>query len=257
MNNNSESWLEGLRILVADDDELIRNLLVRILTKANHRPHAIQRGSDVLSEITGGRYDLAILDVHMPGVGAVEIAKQYRNSGERRTPIIALTADITLETETKCRVAGIDTLLTKPVHRKELLLAIDRVMAGNHIRGTAVPDNGDKDSCLDESQLADLEKLGSSNEFAKAIVEKFLTHAFETAAQIEHAVRENHWQTARELAHKLSGCAGTVGASGVKEVCNRLYAASSLNAQSVSELRPAITTVASLLKDKYDLKITL
>lgn len=212
--------METTRILIADDDELIRNLLVRILTRANYHTYAVATGEKALSALAAQEYDLAILDVRMPDIGAIEIAYKYQNSREPRPPIIALTADATAETGINCTLAGIDARLTKPIFAKDLLTAINDVINKKKISVYAKNDWAKSPDLLDENKLAQIDEAGG---FRKNLLRKFLVHAENLITQIEYSLEVKNVQDTNELIHQLAGCAGTIGARAIEQLCRDEY----------------------------------
>jgi DNA-binding response OmpR family regulator len=81
------------RILVADDDRDIRELVVARLKLSGHEVVAVADGSTVLDLLRTGGIDLALLDVSMPGSSGVDICREVRaDPGLRRLPVILLSA---------------------------------------------------------------------------------------------------------------------------------------------------------------------
>ena len=123
----------GLTILVAEDNDINALLARNLLLKLGHRPVMATNGSDavttcVAASTVGSPFDFVLMDVHMPGMSGIEAVERIRaaerSGGARRTPIIALTADAFSETHDKCRAAGMDGFLTKPLDRDDLVAAL-------------------------------------------------------------------------------------------------------------------------------------
>jgi two-component system, sensor histidine kinase RpfC len=124
----------GLRILIADDDELIRHLLVRTLERAGHSAHGVADGGEALAALQRDVYDLAILDLRMPGTNAIEITKICRDAVRGSLPVLVLTADASTEVKARCLAAGAAGVLNKPVEAPELLREIGRAVAARAAR---------------------------------------------------------------------------------------------------------------------------
>jgi CheY-like chemotaxis protein len=84
-------------------------------------------------ETTDGRFDLVLMDVHMPGSDGITATRHIRKleaeRGTRRTPIIALTANALDEDRDACLAAGMDGFLTKPLDRERLAAALEMASA--------------------------------------------------------------------------------------------------------------------------------
>lgn len=116
-----------LRILVAEDVAASRLLLTAVLERAGHLPSTAVDGTSALEALRAGRFDMALLDLHMPSLGGLGVAKAVRAlEGEAsRIPLIALTADPADQMEESCRAAGFDSVLRKPFDTPLLLGVID------------------------------------------------------------------------------------------------------------------------------------
>ena len=68
----------GAKILVVDDEEIIRMFLDRVLTDEGHQVDVVDNGTEALEKIRNGRYGLIMLDMKMPGMSGTEVYKQIR-----------------------------------------------------------------------------------------------------------------------------------------------------------------------------------
>lgn len=120
-----------LRILVAEDVAASRLLLTTVLERAGHAVTAAADGPAALAALHGANFDLAVLDLHMPSLGGLGVARAVRAlPGEKsRLPLIALTADAAEQVEESCRAAGFDAVLRKPFETRRLLGLIDGLRA--------------------------------------------------------------------------------------------------------------------------------
>jgi two-component system CheB/CheR fusion protein len=122
-----DDCLSGRRVLVVDDREEIRALVVHYITEAGGRVDVAMNGESAIqaleAAVTGEPFDAVVLDIQMPSVDGYETARRLRAKGFR-TPIIALTAAAMVGDREKCLVAGCDAYLTKPIDRTELLRLI-------------------------------------------------------------------------------------------------------------------------------------
>lgn len=244
-----------LNVLVAEDDELIRDFVVRILASAGHCAHPVDNGDEALAELQKGGYDIAILDVLMPGPGGLEIAERYRGTHEKSIPIVVLTASaIRSSRSDHLASSGVNVLLTKPVTRHELLDTIEKVAAG--ITPAASGDPATRaQGILDQRKLDELVFDDPTGEFRKNFLKKFMSRSIDVVHQIEQAVQEGNQADVYELTHKLAGSAGTAGALAIENACGALRSDMLLpSAQDrVTELKRAVSEVARLLNQKYDI----
>lgn len=109
-----------MRILLAEDEKSMSRALTVILTRNNYSVDAVYNGQDALDYITGGDYDLAILDVMMPGLDGFEVLKRIRAKGVQ-IPVMMLTAKSQVDDKVEGLDLGANDYLTKPFDGKELL----------------------------------------------------------------------------------------------------------------------------------------
>lgn len=120
-----------LRILVAEDVAASRLLLTTVLERAGHAVTTAVDGPAALAALHGASFDVGVLDLHMPKLGGLEVAKAVRalRGEQSRVPLIALTADPAEQLEENCRAAGFDAVLRKPFETRRLLGLIDALRA--------------------------------------------------------------------------------------------------------------------------------
>jgi len=130
INEKQDQNLEGLTILLVEDNEV--NVLVakKFLTKWQANVHNVENGQEALDEITQGgeKYDLILMDLQMPVMDGYTASREIRKVGYQR-PIIALTASALMEVEEKVKNAGMDDYVTKPFNPNDLLAKILRIHA--------------------------------------------------------------------------------------------------------------------------------
>jgi putative two-component system response regulator len=109
------------RILVVDDAEPNRDLLMRLLTKDGYEICTAKDGNEALHRIAHERVDLVVLDVMMPGVNGFEVCREVkRQSSTRLIPVVLITALQDSDSKVRGIDAGADDFITKPFHIHEL-----------------------------------------------------------------------------------------------------------------------------------------
>ena len=101
------------RILVANDEESIRWVLSRALKKKGFKVDLAEDGKQALSMFRSNRYDLAVLDIKMPGLQGLELLKQVQEEFPE-TLVIIMTAESTMENAVNAMKNGAYDYLTKP-----------------------------------------------------------------------------------------------------------------------------------------------
>jgi signal transduction histidine kinase/ActR/RegA family two-component response regulator len=108
---------QRLRLLVAEDNEVNREVLAAMIDGLGQEAHFAQDGREALDAAASQDFDLVLMDLHMPGMDGIEAARAIRalEGGRSRVPIAALTADAFDDTRERCMAAGMDAFLPKPV----------------------------------------------------------------------------------------------------------------------------------------------
>ena len=122
-------------VLVAEDDKQIREALERILKFEGYRPISVGDGAAALEAVIETDPDLIILDVMMPFVDGMSVAKRIRERGDRR-PILMLTARTDISDRVAGLDAGADDYLPKPFELDELLARVRALLR----RANVVPE---------------------------------------------------------------------------------------------------------------------
>jgi CheY-like chemotaxis protein len=117
------------KILIAEDSQASRLLLEVILRKLGHDVVSCENGVEAVAAASCERFDLIILDLHMPVMGGVESVAQMRAMSERvgSKVIIAITADASPEQHKEALEAGMDQVMHKPLDQQMLMSLIDRL----------------------------------------------------------------------------------------------------------------------------------
>ncbi len=118
-----------LHVLVAEDDVVNQMVVVQMLELMDCRVDVANDGRAALARASATDYDLIFMDCHMPVMDGFESTRRIRafeDSGRRRTPIVALTADTLASDRELCRAAGMDDFVTKPVSSTMLAATIER-----------------------------------------------------------------------------------------------------------------------------------
>lgn len=109
-----------MRILVAEDDRDLNQLIVRKLKGAGYSVDSCRDGADALDYLDGAEYDALVLDIMMPKVDGLEVLRKIRTRGWP-LPVLLLTARDSIEDRVTGLDAGADDYLVKPFAFEELL----------------------------------------------------------------------------------------------------------------------------------------
>ncbi len=119
-----------LRILLAEDSPVSRRVVADLLRHQGHDVTAVASGRDAVERSARGGFDLAVMDVQMPGMDGIDATQAVRaaeSATGRHLPIVALTAAATDADRAQCLAAGMDAYLAKPVAPSLLETTIQRL----------------------------------------------------------------------------------------------------------------------------------
>ena len=125
--------MAGGRILMADDAPGNRELVSAILRGLGLEIDTVCDGAEAVQAMQTGAYDLVLMDVHMPvmdGLTATREIRRMQAGTGRRTPILALTANVQADQVARCLDCGMDGHLAKPIQIPELAGALAHWLAG-------------------------------------------------------------------------------------------------------------------------------
>ncbi|HEY2345507.1 MAG TPA: two-component regulator propeller domain-containing protein [Xanthomonadaceae bacterium] len=118
---------QALRLLLVEDDPIVAEVLQGLLRLQGHEVVHAQHGLAALSELDNARFDAALLDLDLPGVNGLDLARLIRARG-MRLPLLAVTARADATAESDARAAGMDGFLRKPVTGELLGEALERLV---------------------------------------------------------------------------------------------------------------------------------
>jgi signal transduction histidine kinase/CheY-like chemotaxis protein len=122
----------GHAILLVEDDALVAQVVRGQLQARGHAVTHAAHALDALAAMQVDAFDIALLDLDLPGIDGVELARLLRSLGHR-LPLLALTARSDPQAEPMALAAGMDGLLRKPIEGARLAHAIERLLDGNSI----------------------------------------------------------------------------------------------------------------------------
>jgi light-regulated signal transduction histidine kinase (bacteriophytochrome)/ActR/RegA family two-component response regulator len=122
----TEADAAGLDILVAEDNDIIRKLISKLLARRGYQADLVCDGRQALEAVQKKSYRLVLMDMMMPEMDGIAATMAIRNlTGlERTVPIVALTANALAGQSEICFAAGMNGFLTKPIQPDELYEAV-------------------------------------------------------------------------------------------------------------------------------------
>jgi len=196
--------LAANRVLVVDDHPINREVLVRQLGTLGVTADSAPDGLAGLQAWQRARYAIVFADVHMPLMDGLEMTAEMRRieaaEDRPRTPIVAVTANAMVGEDERCRAAGMDGYLSKPVSRARLRATLQRWLHGDNAAAPAI----------DRSVLDPW--IGGDEGARRDLLDKFRLSAAESRRDIETAMAAGDLAALAAAAHRLKGSALAVGA---------------------------------------------
>jgi len=120
------------RLLIVDDEESTRLLIARLLSRSlKVEPQLAGTCEQALRFARNYAYDAILLDLLMPGIGGLELLRQIRrSSANMATPVLVVSMLSDRETVERCRDAGADGHVAKPLVERKLAAAVKKLLAG-------------------------------------------------------------------------------------------------------------------------------
>jgi two-component system, sensor histidine kinase and response regulator len=202
-----------LRVLVAEDNPFNQQLVERLLRRTGHDVRVASDGREALAALEQDRFDMMLLDVHMPvcdGFQVIEALRQRERATGGHLPVIALTARATRSDRERCLRAGMDEYLAKPIAAAELVRVMERVMAGAPAAGPEPSARGRPETLLDSATL--LAACDDAPTLLRELIQVFQADTPGVLARIRDAVDQRDASRLREAAHELRGLISTFSA---------------------------------------------
>ncbi|MEA2390532.1 MAG: hypothetical protein QOK31_641 [Solirubrobacteraceae bacterium] len=223
---------DGSLVLLAEDNEINQLVAVRMLEKRGFRVDVAGNGREALEMCRRRRYTAIFMDCHMPELDGYEATAEIRRreGGDRRVPIIALTANTMKGDREKCLEAGMDDYVGKPIDPDALNAAITRSLDGDDGRVS----RDTRPPLLDRSTLDEL--CEGDPEMHQRLISLFAEQSASGVADIGRAIQANDHDALRRDAHHLKGSSASVGALRMAELCERLCQAREVDLPSAGPL---------------------
>ena len=248
-NENEEiisyTEIQGIRILLVEDNYMNQILAKKILNKWNLEYHVTNNGKEAIEKLSENDYDIILMDMHMPEMDGYEATKYIRNNmpfPKSNTPIIAITANAVAGEENKCLAAGMNDYISKPFNKKKLYHKILQLMK------LKPAETNSNETCLKHEKHTDLtflkELAEGSNEFMIGMINSFVTTTPKALNDMENAFAEKKWIELKIIAHTMKSTVDFMGIHSIKETIRTIekYAETETNTGSLPEL---ISTIKS------------
>ena len=224
------------KVLVAEDNPTNRKVIQKILERAGHHCTLAKDGEDALDKIEKKEFDAIILDMNMPGMTGMDVARMYRlmRGNLTRAPIIMFSANVTTEAREESIEAGADEFLPKPIQVNLFLQTLHDLVTEFKLSGppqieavSVVPKSRLKlwhpsEAVLELQNLSDLEKVSKDPKFLDDLIIEFITENKKLLQSLEVALYELKIDEVKVILHAVKGSALSIGAVSLKLMCKRI-----------------------------------
>jgi signal transduction histidine kinase/CheY-like chemotaxis protein len=215
-----------LTILLAEDNRVNQQLMVRALSRAGHDVTIAENGQVAVECLEKEAFEVVLMDVQMPVLDGLEATRRIRQSQSarvRETPIVALTAHAMQGDRDKCLAAGMNSYATKPIRFEDL----DRIMVELTNKPTLPTEEIDPEE-IESTNAATaplyqpssvllhddlLERVDHDREFLNSIIDVFRDDVPKYFSRLESGLSQQDADLLTEAAHALKGTSANMGGS--------------------------------------------
>ena len=221
----------GARLLVVEDYKANQEVAKEILEKRGFVVDIAENGQEALTAIMAGPkvYNAVLMDIHMPVMDGFEATRALRAEPELDSlPIIAMTANAMVGDVERCKAAGMDDHLAKPIDVALLFQTLVRWIKPSEVRATITArarDEGDvalPDSLPGIDIASALARLDDNRGLYRRLLVNFAKEQGQTTERVRDAVKADDLAAAREIVHGMKGLAGNIGAADLMEIAQEL-----------------------------------
>ena len=233
------------QLLVVEDHPVNQQVARKFLERLGCEVTVVDDGAKAVAVCAQQGFDLVLMDVQMPvmdGLTATRAIRRAETTG-RHTPIVALTASAVSDELERCREAGMDGMLTKPLELVRLREILDRYGLGiDAEKPVALPESTlppPEQQPLDLSRLREM--VGDDKEFLQELCATFVSSGKQIVAELERALGSGDRPRIAAVAHKLKGGSASVCAHQLASLAASLE--SSAREQRQDELEESVNAI--------------
>ena len=197
---------KGIKVLVVEDMALNQLLMRTVLDDFGFECDIVDNGRFAIDKLKTNQYDIILMDLQMPEMNGFETTEYIRNTMNSMIPIIALTADVTTVDGEKCKQAGMNDYVAKPIDDK-LLYSRIVTLVKNHIPNRVETLEINIDVIAEKIRYVNLEYLNnltkSNSKLMKEMIELYLKQTPPLITTMKKSYQEKNWQLLSSAVHKM------------------------------------------------------
>ncbi len=193
--------LSGITVLVADDEPFNLKLLETIFKTHDIKMVQTHNGTEALAALEAQVFDIAILDVKMPGLSGLEVVRKVRarKGKNSQTPMIALTATVSEQEMKESLASGFNRVLRKPFDENALLEMIRVETMKTKMKSSSAPKMV---KAVAKFDLSGLREMGD-DDFVKEMVSIFKSSSARSIENLKKAIQLKIRESLKNEAHKM------------------------------------------------------
>ncbi len=205
-------------VLIVEDNKTNQFIAQTILEQAGFSASIAENGKEGYNFFLAHQHDLdaILMDLHMPVLDGFEATTLIR-AKNKKIPIIAMTADAITGIQDKCKSIGIDHYVSKPFDPDKFVATVISVIKSQQDTVAAALESDqqaavtpDEEAALDAA--AGLRLLGGRNDLYEMVLKEFYAENETVLQLLQEAIGKADYQEAAQIAHKIKGSSGNIGA---------------------------------------------
>jgi two-component system sensor histidine kinase/response regulator len=220
--------LRGARVLVVEDNDINREIVVSALGAVGIACETAVDGQDGVDAVTGAGspFDAVLMDLQMPRMDGLEATRRIRKT-HPELPIVGVTANALADARGQCLEAGMNDVVTKPIHMGLLFSALQRLIGAKSGEAADIPDTPDAPDASNLPAIAGIDtndglaRSGGNVKLYRDLLRRFAQGQGGAARTISAALEKGDTEQADRVVHTLKGVAGNIGALEVHELAQR------------------------------------
>jgi CheY-like chemotaxis protein len=228
-DGNRASRLNGVRVLLAEDNPVNQDVAVTMLQSLGCRVHVVDTGVKALAALGNSSFDIVLMDRQMPEMDGFDTTAEIRARGllrptqprgpaaPVRLPIVGLTASALKGDRELCIAAGMDDYLAKPFRRDALRLVVERWALG----GAPTADEETRPT-FDRRALEQMCVKTAAPRLASGLIDHYFLDATNLIETLDRASKHSDPATLAHAAHLLGSASEFLGAIRLAALCGEL-----------------------------------
>ena len=226
VSESSTRKYSKLKILIAEDSPINQKVALHQLRSFNYDADVAGNGKEVLELLKCIHYDIILMDCQMPELDGYEttIAIRKLNSDQKKTVIIAMTANAMKEDRDRCIASGMDDYLSKPIRKEDLAQKIadweSQIFTAIAVENHEINNISASLPLIDWDYIDDI--ADGNEEFKLELLQSFMESVSMSLQQLEQAIADSNHSEIKRVAHFIKGSSGNLGISSICAIANDL-----------------------------------